>query len=149
MNELIDGMIPWPRKLVNFPIILIAIVQQFIWAAVIAFDPSSVHTTGVSILSLIFPRSALVFILMASATIAIMGFYVPNKVYNCILLVPQQALLFVSAGGALEAILRGQFADGVVRSHGFLIVDQIVGLLVAFFHCWAIFLILHYGKNGK
>lgn len=142
-----NGMSPWPRTLANFPIILIAIVQQYVWATSIALDSSAVGTTAASVPALFLGRDWLVIVLFVTATLAVAGFHFPKKLWNVFALLPQQALLFMSAAGALEAVRISSFADGVERSRAFLLVDQCPAILIAFFHMWAIFLIMRYGED--
>jgi hypothetical protein len=47
---------------------------------------------------------------------------------------PQQALLFAVAGGAVYAILQGQYASGTVLPRSFIFVDQLPKLLLAILH---------------
>ncbi len=51
---------------------------------------------------------------------------------------PQQILLMMSAAGAVESMWLGQFADGVLRPHTFIIADQIYSILAAIGHTVAI-----------
>ena len=44
-------MTPWPRRLINFPIILIAIVQEYLWAISLIWDRNSINVTAINILS--------------------------------------------------------------------------------------------------
>ncbi len=140
-------MAPWPRKLINFPIILIAIVQQYIWAAAILWDDSAIGVTAVNILAKFLPPLVIVGALLSVASLAASGFFMKRRMLNLLSLVPQQFILFLSAGGALEAMLLGRFADGVERAQAFLVADQCSALLIAFFHTWALFLILKYAED--
>lgn len=146
-QKLIDGMVPWPRRLINFPIILIAIFQQFIWAYGIAHDANAMSTTAAAVPALFMPQYVFVTMLIFCTLLAIVAFHFKRKWQTVMALLPQQILLFVSAAGAIEAIRIGAFADGVVRSHDFLLVDQCLSILLAFFHMWAIFLIMRYAAD--
>jgi hypothetical protein len=140
-------MTPWPRKLRNFPIILMAVVQQYLVAFSVIIDEKAKQTTATHILDVIFPNKTEGLLLILAATMACLGFRMKNKIDNVLMLLPQQLLLYLSAGGAIEAIWRGHFADGVERSHAFLLVDQCPLVLIAFFHSWALMLILKYGED--
>ena len=57
---------------------------------------------------------------------------------DLLLLLPQQFLLMVSAGGAINAMYLSQFADGVIRPRSFLVADQMPVVFIALFHSCAI-----------
>lgn len=147
--QTVNAMAPWPRRLVNFPIIIIAITQQIVWAATIAVDQSALNTTGVHILTLMWPWWGVCAALLGAALCAVLAFFVPRRIETLILLLPQQLLLYLSGGGAAWAIWNAEFADGVQRTHGFLIVDQVALCLIAIFHTWAIILIALYSRDHK
>ena len=54
------------------------------------------------------------------------------------LLLPQQALLYLAAWGGLQAILEGEYADGVTRPYSFILTDQLPMMLFALIHTIAI-----------
>ena len=62
-------------------------------------------------------------------------------------LAPQQALLVLSAVGAVGSVLSGAYPDGVVRPSTFILVDQAPTILVAVFHAFA--LIDRYGRGDS
>lgn len=137
----------WPRKFINFPIIMIATAQQYIVALSLIWDINTHFATSVHVLALIFPVIALPGVLILTATCAIAAFSMKKKINTLLMLVPQQFLLYLSAGGAMEAFIEGHFADGIVRSRAFLVSDQGPVMLLAFFHTWAMMLILKYGAD--
>jgi hypothetical protein len=51
---------------------------------------------------------------------------------------PQQLLLVVAAVGALVAVVMGNYADGTVRPTLFIATDQLLVMLLPFFHALAI-----------
>jgi len=140
-------MTPWPRKITNFPIILIAVCHQYVAGLCIMLDIAAKNATSMHVLDLIFPDRTEGVLLTVAATMAWAGFRFRRKIDCVMMLMPQQLLLFISAGGAAEAIIKGQFADGVLRSHAFLLVDQCPMILIAFFHSWAMMLILRHGED--
>ncbi len=141
------AMVPWPRTLINFPIILIAITQEYIWAAAVMWDPLAVHVTAVAILAQFMPPRIIVAVLIFVSTLAACSFMMKRRMNNLLGLVPQQFMLYLSAGGSAQAIWFGQFADGVERSQAFLLADQCSSILVAFFHTWAMFLLIKYSED--
>jgi hypothetical protein len=75
---------------------------------------------------------------LGAAILAVYGMWFAPRRTRVWLLLPQQFLLLVSGFAALHAMILGQFADGVVRAHTFLIADQSPILLVAIFHTVAL-----------
>jgi hypothetical protein len=140
-------MAPWPRRLENFPIIIIAILQEYIWAIAILWDKGTINVTAVQILERIMPWGILLWVLLIVPSLAVAGFYMSKRRNTLLALIPQQFLLYLSAGGALEAIVHGHFADGVERSQAFLLADQCAAFLIAAAHTWAMSLILRYGED--
>ena len=142
-------MTPWPRRLINFPIILIAIVQEYLWAISLIWDSNSINVTAINILSNFMSVAVLSTVLIAVPTLAAVGFTFHKRINTLLALVPQQFMLYLSAGGAIESIYLGKFADGVERTQAFLLADQCSAFLIAFFHTWAMVLILKYGEDYK
>lgn len=141
-------MSPWPRRVVNFPIVLIAIAQQYVAGVALLWQPGSHFATSMDILYLLVPVPILLSaILFGVATLSMIGFHFKRKVFAILALVPQQLLLYLSAGAAAHAIIVGHFADGVERPNAFLLTDQAPVVLIAFFHSWAMFLILFYSED--
>ncbi len=138
----------WPRKLVNFPVILIAVVQQYFVALALILNPDAHYATSVHILVLVFPTIFIAPFLICAASLVVYGFTLKLKINTVLCLIPQQFMLYLSAGGAFRAIWEGQFADGVTRSHAFLLADQCPMILIAFFHSWAMVLIMKHGANN-
>ncbi len=150
---------PWPRHWYNYPIILCGVWIQYVWAIAMAMDPSVLNITAVNTflpyfhLSLgpydshTFHRWILAIILFMTGTCSMLAFKYKRKLHTLLALVPQQFVLFLSAGGALHAIILGQFADGTVRSSGFLLADQSSIIILAVFHTWAMVLIMIHGDD--
>lgn len=139
-------MAPWPRKLWNFPIIILATSVQCVISLCLWFDPVSHYATQVHILYTVFPL-LLPYIVFLACVMAIAAFMMPRKVLTLILLTPQQLLLWLSAGGSFQAIWLGHYADGVIRPLGHMLADQSPVMAIAVFHSWAMFLILKYGED--
>lgn len=142
-------MAVWPRRLLNFPIILLAIIQQYIGAFSILVNADAYDATNLQILHHIVPvHVALLLIMVVVPTIAAVGFMAEKKVTTLLCLVPQQLLLYLSAGSGIRAIVLGQYADGTMRSHAFIAADQGLTVFLAVFHTWAMMLILRYGGDA-
>jgi len=144
-------MNPWPRRLINYPIILIAVAQQIIVGVCLMITPDTVMVTAVHSLYHIVVSDPewLGFIMIDAALLAALGFMCQRKVNTLMCLLPQQLLLYIAAGGSVNAILHGAYADGVVRSSAFLLADQVSTALIAIFHTWGMLLILVYGEDKE
>lgn len=109
-----------------------------IWAVLIIFDHSATGGTALSALRHLLGTDVVVMTaLLVSSVCAMAGLFV-NAPWNVSLLMPQQSLLFVSAAGAIGAIVLGQFADGVIRPRAFIAADQVHIILIAAAHGAAI-----------
>lgn len=75
-----------------------------------------------------------------AAGVAALGaaFVVKDRMVGLVMCLPQQMLLLLSAGGSLDCVLRGAYADGVPRPWQFILVDQSPNILVALFHSIAL-----------
>lgn len=108
------------------------------WALLLIVAPQSQGATALSILVYAFRGRALtILVLVLVAGAALWG----NRIRGLpgfFLLLPQQFFVLVSLGGAIVAVLAGQFADGTVRPWGFIAADQSWTLLVAVLHSWAL-----------
>ena len=69
-----------------------------------------------------------------------------HRLVTLLCLLFQQFLLFLAASSALDVVISGRFADGVVRFHAFILADQIIYLLLAIFHTWAIILLVRHAE---
>ncbi len=126
-----------------YPIsVMIAIAMHFIWTAGLLIEPSAIHATGLHTMLIISQNSAAAAAIFgASAVLACAGLAIRRRWLRVTLLLPQQAALWVSVVGAMNAMALGMFADGVFRTHWFLIVDQIPVVLIALGHTAALLLI--------
>ena len=123
----------------NF-IIILAIIMHFLWGLCLILSPVAIHTTGIDIVLQAFPNhyiAGLIFSIIAGCSFLSI---LRNKIdwIGVLLLIPQQILLIISAGGALNNIFLGHFADGVVRSRYFIFADQLPAILITIFYTLAI-----------
>lgn len=120
-----------------------AIALHFVWAFLLIYDPGTVNATPVHALYRIFaglsyyPDNFLAGICFFCSALATLGL-ATSRPWLVVLLIPQQVLLLMSATGAFEAMWLSQFADGVFRSRGFIIADQIPAVIAAVGHTVAI-----------
>jgi hypothetical protein len=118
--------------------VLFAIALHLAWAALLIFDSSPLSVNAIDALyRYIHPAPLLIFVIMGAAMMALIGLFTELPwVLFC--LIPQQALLMMSAAGAIESMWLGQFADGVLRPHAFIAADQFYSVLAALGHTVAI-----------
>ena len=121
-------------------VIWLAVTQHLLWSVCLLASPAPVGVTAIfAVVSQAGGRypAALVFALVAG--MAVLGVAQRFKWWwAALLVIPQQLVLLVSAYGAGECVVRGQFADGVARPFWFMLADQAPSVLVAVFHTCAI-----------
>jgi hypothetical protein len=119
-------------------IFIYAIILHLVWAVCLFFDPGTVNATAVAgTLSVFRSITLLNGVIFLAPIVGLIGLFLPMPM-SVLLLSPQQTLLQMSAASALGAMVTSQFADGVVRSSGFIIADQIHIVLAALAHAAAI-----------
>lgn len=108
------------------------------WAFIILWDIAAVGATALDGPHEVF-RSGLLLsgVLLSAATLALAGPFFPFP-QSMMCLLPQQALLLMSASGVLAAVTAGAFADGVLRPRAFILADQLHIALAAMGHAWVI-----------
>ena len=126
------------RISVRFPLILKLIIwKHLVWAACIFFDTSAMHITAFASMPL--SGIASIGILVGSSCLALVPFYVlVSRTVMAMLFVPQSVLMYVSALGALRAVLTGTYGDGVQHPHLFILADQCIYELLAYYHTIAV-----------
>lgn len=125
--------------------ILYVIVLHYAWAVLIFIYDGVTAVTALAAMRYIMPRPFVMIALTVAATLSLWSLFARSKWTAVLLMVPQQFFLFVGAGGAVEAMWEGHFADGVVRPHTFLIADQIHMVLTAICHSLAMYVIVRGG----
>lgn len=131
-------------------VVRFALVQHFIWGAMLLFNGDLLHTTAMDaaygLFGTVFPvasfsdgalRSGVMYLLVAALAFASLNRRTRDDV-RLLLLIPQQFILVLSAAGALQAMWLSSFADGVVRSREFIIADQCPIVILAALHTWAL-----------
>lgn len=115
------------------------------WAVLIMIDARACKATPVSILYSLAQgdRVFLVAILfvVAGLALAFLDFRLRQQVHEGILamlLVPQQFVLWCSAGAGFVAVLHQQYADGVPRSWVHILADQLPVMLMALLYTVAL-----------
>ena len=114
-------------------------VQAYWGVLVLCYGEAVTWITAIHHLYVVgFTTASLGICYLAVAGLACWGMFVRDRMLAVALLMPQQALLIYAAAGAIEAIVGSSFADGVVRSRGFIAADQGVVILLASFHTVAL-----------
>lgn len=122
-----------------------AVSLHVIWAILLCFSASTVGGTAINGPARLFPNRyglAIIFVVVAfCATLGI--FHRRIDMTKILLLVPQQLMLGVSAASSMRAMWLSHYADGVPRTHEFIIADQIPAVLALLAHSATIFLLAH------
>lgn len=131
--------VPWHENVdIGVGIIAYAICMHLIWAVTLTAAPDAGFTTrtaaGHEVLGFAYPASLFI---AALCGLVCLDRYL-SAWWFVLAAIPQQFFLTMSAYTAVNAICRGTFPDGVVRTTAFLLVDQSPALLAAFFHAVAI-----------
>lgn len=122
-------------------IIWYAIALHLIWALALLTDPQAGSATAVSGTVSFWIGSAVLAAfsyIVASALSVVSLVRDQHDMKNLLLVLPQQALLMMSATSAYQAMLAGHFADGVARPFWFLVADQSPAVIVATLHTCSI-----------
>lgn len=105
----------------------------------LAFVDAVLGAVGLGALHLSIGAPQLLAVVIACvALLALLGIFTRRPWIVVALLLPQQALLMMSAAGVIEAIWLAQFADGVFRPRAFIAADQMYSVLAAIGHTVAI-----------
>ena len=120
-------------------IILYACMVHYASGLALLLDPSSVGITAINAVVLVTgSRLGAAGLFIGAGSLAIVGLGTAGTSSGILLMAPQQFTLLVSAGGAIDAMATGHFADGTVRSHWFLIADQFPAVAAAIGHTIAL-----------
>lgn len=114
-----------------------AVLLHLIWGVGLLVDPSAAGVTAVhSVVTAftLYGTIAAFFIVAVLAAVALLY----DNFLSVFMILPQQFVLMISAGGALDSMIHARFADGTLRPHWFLIVDQLPALLAVTMHTIAL-----------
>lgn len=123
-------------------IVLLASLLHLAWAVLLLWSPTAGRSTPVAIIVRICGgqyRTA--FVLATFAIVAMVFPFIRYRITNRMmagLLIPQQILLFFSAGAGVLATVRETYADGVVRGWPFILSDQLPVILTALLYTVAV-----------
>lgn len=122
-------------------IIYYVIILQLIIACFLLFSQMPIRVASLGIFYQIFVIPQLGALLMLFAVIlSFIGLKIErtNKLYF-LFFIPQYVFLILTAGSALNYIILGQYADGVVRPWQFIFIDQLHSLILVLLYTPAIF----------
>lgn len=119
------------------PVIWMAVLMHLIWGISLLSYGAPLYTTTLSdIVTRVTPYWLAAILLITSSIMAIAGIYLEKRkprIALCLLL-PQQFLLFLSMGSALDAVLGSQYSDGVIRPREFILADQVYAIITTGMH---------------
>ena len=123
-------------------IILAASLVHVGWAILLSVDPRTMAATPVNILGQVMggPLRASVVLTLAAITAMVFPF-LTRDIKNsslALLLIPQQALLIMSAGAGVAAAYSAHYADGVMRPQAFILADQFPVIVMALLYTAAV-----------
>jgi hypothetical protein len=128
-----------------------AVALHVVWIALLIINGAAKHATALHGIVQLFPgRPGLVLVLITVVACATMGIFRNHiDMTKILLLVPQQLMLGVSAASGLRAMYLSHFADGVTRSHEFIIADQVPAILALLAHSATIILLAVLKANHR
>lgn len=126
--------------------ILYAVILHIAWAVCAWVDPSAVNSTALAAVHDIFGTLGTPLVCLGVALAALAAFRIEEPYPALLLMLPQQAIMTVSALGAAHAIYISQFADGVLRPRGFIAADQLPAIIGAVGHTIAV---VHAAIRGR
>lgn len=132
--------LPRPAELASEGLIVgyVAVTHLF-WSVALIFSDRALLATPVSGLSVLGPRPVIVALLGLSAMGSAFALLV-RAWWVMWFLIPQQVLLGLSVGTAMQAVAHQQYADGVLRPWAFIASDQAPTIILGFVHLVAIVL---------
>lgn len=135
------------KLLIQYPIVIIyASIMNLVWGSLLLFNP---EVGGISTLHDLFTifTTNLWYILIIIGLIAMIPVIRPmGWLTSLLMLVPQQAVMFVSLITAITAMVNGVFADGDPHPRSFITADQFPAVLIATLHLYSL---LETFRNSK
>jgi len=125
----------------NKLLIAYAIILQLVTAIFLlgAQEPIRVASLGIFYNLFVIPQLGAILMLLG-VILAIVGlkFGAPNRL-RFLFFLPQYIFLLLTSGSALNYIMQGQYADGVIRPWQFIFIDQLHSLILTSFYTLSIF----------
>lgn len=140
----------------RYPLVIFYAISLHLTQAIsLAVDPSVGGITSLyTIQRLLHSRELTIVTICFVALVALYGLMQEKRWLAILLTLPQQFFLFIASYGAIDAIIQGRFADGVLRSRWFLLADQSPTIFAAAGHTFAILALMQFGmligrQHGK
>jgi hypothetical protein len=123
-----------PRS--GFWVVLYLAIVHVTWAVALLLSPEAGNSTPLSPLVVAKTGTEWVtsIVLAMASMMSIASWWAKSHIVRVVLLLPQQAIAYFSAGASTGAVLMGHYADGVSRSPGFILTDQVGTILIAFIY---------------
>lgn len=129
----------------------VAIVLHVVWAGLLLGGDDPLGATPLYTLGVVVGNKYLLILLLTTSSI-LAGWSLLSNMHSrwsIALLVPQQALMLVSGGGAASSVFESSYADGVIRPAGFIGADQMLIILLAVAHTLALLWIVGTEANRR
>jgi hypothetical protein len=109
-----------------------------LWGGLLLMSPEPAHTTPLGVFDGV-PRGFVAAGMLVAVGAAVAGLLQRTPgMWSLGLLLPQQALLLLTAWSAASAVLAAAYADGVTRSRAFIAADQMPIVLLVAVHTFAL-----------
>lgn len=119
-------------------IIWCAVALHVLWGFLLLFDGRVLGATSLSAFADV-PRLVMAAIFFLVAALAVVGVtHRPGTWLSLALLLPQQAILTISAVSSVMAVVHSQYGDGVARPWNFILADQAPVILMVLLHTVAV-----------
>ncbi len=119
-------------------IIWYAVLLHTLWGVLLLASPSPYGATAMHVYDAV-PRYALAAVLFLASGLATWAIVWPQPSWRSLAaLLPQQALLTISAYAALLAVVEAHYGDGVIRPRLFILADQAPVILTMVLHTAAV-----------
>ena len=121
-------------------IVWYAIILHIVWGIVLLLSGVPTRITAIYALNEVVNNHVVLGLIMIIAgVLACVGIYShKTDIKTLVLVLPQQFLLIMSMLGAMEAIDKSSFADGVIRPREFIFCDQFPAILASVLHTVAL-----------
>lgn len=126
-------------------VILMAVVLHYAWSVLLMGYGTHIHSTPLAYFCESLTPQNTGYLLSIVATLAVLGLYLNGELQpwqKALFMIPQQAVLAISAGTSISAVLGQQYADGIIRHWAFILSDQLPLILLAIFHTAAVLMVL-------
>jgi hypothetical protein len=124
-------------------VIWLATIHHIVWGLLLLGWNGQIQATPIAMVRNLLPSHTVALGLFIASAFAMAGLEQMNKADGSLMkriayMLPQQAVLMLSAWSAFVAILNGHYADLEIRPRAFIAADQSIHVLLAMFHTFAI-----------